>query len=367
MGQKLARVSAFLRQQKLGGILLTQVRNFSWVTAGIADNHIVITSDTGAASLLIMDDGKRYVIASNSEMARLMTEDLAGLGYEPREFKWYEDKLPRDRKLEIVRQIARGRRIATDTPYADLPVVETAFAPLRCQLTDPEIRKYRWLGRNSSEAVAAVCRRVKPGMTEREMEAMASDELLRRGIRPTVLLMGVDDRLFHFKHPTPTDTKLNNYAFVNVCARKWGLVVSTGRFVHFGPLPEELRERVRASAQLSAEFLARGKPGARAGDLFEMARKWYAESGYPGEEQEHHMGGAIGYAEREWVAYQGSPELVHERQAFAWNPFVKGALSFDTCIVYKDHAENISAIEDWPTIEVRAGGVAYRFPDILVR
>jgi len=79
---KLGRVQQFLKAQKLGGVLLTAVANFSWVTAGIADNHIVITSEAGTSSLLIMADGKKYVVTSNSEMARLLAEDLNGLGYE---------------------------------------------------------------------------------------------------------------------------------------------------------------------------------------------------------------------------------------------------------------------------------------------
>ena len=41
---KLQRVRDFLVQQQLAGVLLSRVDNFSWVTAGIADNHIVITS-----------------------------------------------------------------------------------------------------------------------------------------------------------------------------------------------------------------------------------------------------------------------------------------------------------------------------------
>jgi Xaa-Pro dipeptidase len=365
--EKLGRVNRFLKDRNLGGVLLTQVRNFSWVTAGLGDNHVVITADAGAASLLIMDDGHKYVIASNSEMARLVNEDLSGLGYEPREFKWYEDKIAQDSKLAIIREIARGRRIGSDVPYADLPVIDAAFAPLRYPLIDSEIRKFRWLGRNSTEAVIAVCRKLKPGVTERELEAMASDELMRRGIRPTVLLMGTDDRQFRFKHPVPSEKRLEKFVFVNVCARKWGLAISTGRFVHFGPLPEEWRKRFNLSARINAELLARSKPGVRAGELFELAKKLYAENGYPGEEQDHHMGGAIGYTEREWVAVPGSPEVIHDRQGMAWNAFVKGCLSFDTFVVYKDHAENVSGTPDWPAIEVKAGGAVYRLPDVWVR
>ena len=41
---KLKRVGGFLAEHDLDGILLTTTRNFSWITAGIGDNHIEITS-----------------------------------------------------------------------------------------------------------------------------------------------------------------------------------------------------------------------------------------------------------------------------------------------------------------------------------
>ena len=200
---KMERVHEFLKREKLAGVLLTKVNNFSWITAGIADNHIVITSEIGTASLLIMDDGGKYVIASSSEMPRLMAEDLKGLGYRPLEFKWYESMAAPDAKLAYIRKASAGRPVGTDVLYADLRVIDAEFQPLRTQLTDSEIKKYRWLGRHSTEAVIAVCRRLEPGVTEREMEAMASEELMARGIRPTVLLMGADERVYSYRHATP--------------------------------------------------------------------------------------------------------------------------------------------------------------------
>jgi hypothetical protein len=135
----------------------------------------------------------------------------------------------------------------------------------------------------------------------------------------------------------------------------------------FGALPPELRKRVNASAQVTAAFLGATRPGVRAGDILEMAGKWYAENGFPGELELHHQGGAIGYAEREWIAFPGSRELVHDHQAFAWNPIVQGALSFDTFIVCKDRLENINEVPGWPVIPVKAGAATIRLPDILVR
>jgi len=61
--------------------------------------------------------------------------------------------------------------------------------PLCYRLTESEIKKYRWIGNAATEAVVAVCKQLKPGVSEREIEAMASHELMRRGLRPTVLLM----------------------------------------------------------------------------------------------------------------------------------------------------------------------------------
>jgi Xaa-Pro dipeptidase len=154
---------------------------------------------------------------------------------------------------------------------------------------------------------------------------------------------------------------------VNVCARKWGLVISTGRFVHFGPVPEDLLKRVRASANMTAHYLAASRPGVKAGDLIEKAKLWFAENGFAGELEKHHQGGAIGYAEREWIATPGSDETLHDRQAVAWNPIVQGTLSFDTFIVFQDHVENLSEIQGWPTINLQVDGTEFRLPAILVR
>ena len=81
----------------------------------------------------------------------------------------------------------------------------------------------------------------------------------------------------------------------------------------------------------------------------------------------HHQGGAIGYAEREWIAFPGSKEVVHNRQAFAWNPIVQGALSFDTFILKDGRLENIGYLPDWPQIHVDVNGQDSTLPDILVR
>jgi Xaa-Pro dipeptidase len=367
LNTKLLRVREFLEQQRLAGVLLTRVENVSWVTAGLGDNHIVITSEDGSPSLLIMRDGSRYVIGEQSEVSRMLKEDLVGLGYKPLKYSWYEDKTVPDRRLQILHQLSAGGQIGTDDPYEGLRMVGEQFAPLRYQLTDSEIRKYRLAAHDTSEAVIAVCKKIVLGMTEREIETITSNELMKRKLRPTVLLIGVDRRVVEFYHHTPSDLPLRRYAIVNVCARRWGLVVSVARFVHFGPVDPELRRKEQAAMQISARFENSSKPGVTAGEMLEMAKRWYREQGFDGGWQDHHQGGAIGYAEREWIAVPGSKEVIHDHQAFAWNPILHGTLSFDTVVVFKDHVENLTRTPDWPTKPIDIDGITYWMPDILIR
>jgi Xaa-Pro dipeptidase len=364
---KMNRLQAFLHAQHLAGILLTRVNNFSWITAGIADNEIVITSEVGAASLLVMSDGRKYVLGENGEVTRHMHEDLAGLGYEAEGYDWYKEQLLPDPKLEIIHRLAQNQTVGTDVPYGDLKLVATEFSPLRYELTESEIKKYRWVGQQTTKAVIAVCQNLQPGVGEREIEAMASNELMRRGLRPTVMLMGVDHRVSDYYHHTPTDLQLKKYAIVNVCARRWGLVASVARFVHFGPLDAELKRRLRAAMKISAEYQAHSKPGITAGEMIEMAKRWYADEGFPDDWEAHHQGGAIGYAEREWLAVPGSKAPILDHEAFAWNPIIRGTLSFDTILVYKDRIENLTYVPDWPSIPIAIGGTTYQMPDVLIR
>lgn len=359
--QKMQRLQHWLGQKGLDGVVITQVRNFSWITGGLADNHIVITSEVGAASLVIMRDGRRYLVASNSEVPRLMDEGLGQLGYQPREFKWHQGDTG---KAAYLREI--GGKLGSDLPFGDL--VNVDLTEVRAPLTPNEVTKYRWLGRETAAAVEETCRWIRPGMSEGEIEAETSHRLMKRGIRPTVLLIGADERILKYRHVPPADARVQRYAMVNVCTRRWGLVIACTRFVHFGPVPGELRYRLQAAAQVNARLQAASRPGARAADLYEQVKSFYAEAGFPGEWENHHQGGAIGYGERDWVISPGVDQVLQDVQAYAWNPTVQGAKVEDTVLVDHGKLENLTLRPQsgWPTLSVRVDGRSYASPDILV-
>ncbi len=364
---KTARVNTFLDTQGLQGILLTQVRNVYWMTAGIANNQIVLNTDIGAASLLILRNGKKYLICKGSEAGRLMDESLGVLGYELALFNWYEANPKKDVRDKIIADLAKGGVIGSDVNYPGTVLVSDEFAKLRFSLTDTEIKKYRWLGRETTEAVEQVCRSLKREMNEFEIEFMTAKALRSRGIVPGVLLIAVDDRIYKYRHALAGGAKLDKYAMVNVVAEKWGMSVAVTRFVHFGPLPEELASKLQATAKINTLFEVSTVPGKALCEIFDKCKIWYADAGYEGEWQIHHQGGSTGYKSRELAIYPGIEGIVQEKQAYAWNPTITGAKIEDTIIVFANGFEVITKSTDWPVIPITISGKTYFQPDILIR
>src|SRR3990170_4763045 len=104
--EKIVKLNKFFEERNIEGMLFTQVRNVNWITVGRVNTQIVLNKDVGAASLLIMKDGKKYCICNGSEAGRLMNEDLKDLGYELRVYNWYEANPVKDTRGEIIKGIA---------------------------------------------------------------------------------------------------------------------------------------------------------------------------------------------------------------------------------------------------------------------
>ena len=209
-------------------------------------------------------------------------------------------------------------------------------------------------------------RSLTPGLTEREVARQAAQALANIGAVSIVTLVGADERLRRFRHPVPTNLRWAKSLMVVVCARRHGLIASLTRIVCAGPVPDDLRQRTRATAEVNAKLLAATKPGISGADLFEVAARAYSDAGFPGEEHLHHQGGAAGYRTRDWVAHPACTERVQNAQAFAWNPSITGSKVEETCIAFEDGVEIITSTPDWPPIRVTAeGGQQYLLPDVL--
>jgi antitoxin VapB len=234
-------------------------------------------------------------------------------------------------------------------------------------LSETEIARYRWLGAETAAATVESLHQVEPGLSEYDLEAITAENLLRRGILPSVALYAVDDRIFKYKHAVPRGHRLKNYAMLNLCSRKWGLAISITRFLHFGKLPDELAARFNSAAAVNAALLDATRVGAASAQLFKAAQAAYAAEGFPGEEKFHHQGGPTGYGEREWVATPDGAQSVVNNQAFAWNPSIRGGKAEDTVLLRDGNIEWLTATPELPVIEASVNGTVYTSAGVLIK
>jgi antitoxin VapB len=354
---KSERITAFLGRHHLAALLLSRHENIAWATAGQVEARVGLGSETAVAWLLITREGRRYYIAPNNEGPRLAAEEFCDLGYEPVLYAWNESAAP------CIAKLTGSAPLGSDTPLPHATHID--LGPLRAPLLPEEIERYRILGRDTADAVTWVLKSLEPGISEYEMAARSASALLARGIAPTVLLMGAGDRIHKYKHAVPRHGVIDEYAMVNLCARRWGLVVSITRFVYFGSLPASLLASFRHVAHVNAQLLHATRTGATADGLYTVAANAYAAAGAPEEIALHHQGGPCGYVERDWLIAPGGQQAVNLPQAFAYNPSLRGAKVEDTVLVTNGGAEVLTATPSLPILETTIEGVSYHSAAVL--
>jgi antitoxin VapB len=353
------RLVEWLGSQGLAGILIRRNENLAWVTGGAVEEIVCTACETAVASVLVTAAGKRFYLTTENEAPRAHDEEFGALDFEPVLFPWYADST-----AETAARLAGGP-LGSDTPGAGVKLVN--LYPLRASLSDTEIARYRWLGAETAAATVEALHQVEPGLSEYDLEAITGAGLLRRGIVPSVALYAVDDRIMKYKHAVPRGHRLKQYGMLNLCARKWGLVISITRFIHFGALPTELAERFQSAAQVNAALLDASRVGATSAELFGVAQAAYAAEGYPGEERFHHQGGPSGYGEREWVATPTGTEVVVNNQAFAWNPSIRGGKTEDTVLLRDGKIEYLTATPELPVLQASVNGNMYLSAGVLMK
>jgi antitoxin VapB len=354
---KLERIRGLLVKFDLDALLLRQTGNFAWATCG-ADSHINTADSMGIASLLITRTD-HFVLTNNIEAVRLRQE--GGLAEKDWEFQispWYSGK-------DQISELTRGMKLGADICFPGALDLSNEVAGLRSQLTIEEGKRFRELGALCALGMKQAVDAVRPGMNEYEIAGILAQAIESRNIQAIVQLIATDERISSYRHPLPTAKQLRKYAMLILCGRKWGLICSVTRLVHFGALPAELRLKAEAVARIDAEMIAATRPNNTLGDVFSRARSIYASVGYPDEWQLHHQGGSAGYAPREVTATPASTQPILVGQAFAWNPSITGAKSEDTILVGERSNEIITEMADWPTTDVQIGDQIIRRPAIL--
>lgn len=365
LDEKTERLARMLAANDLGGVLLTLQPNFSWLTCG-RRNGIDTSREAGAGALLVRSDGKRFVLANNIEMPRLLDEEVSAEDFEPVDFPWKEEKSSGTFVTERAKTLLMGKgALGSDAYFSGGFLAEAPVSVCRYELTVPEIERYRALGKDAGELLGNLMKTLEPGETEKEVANRVAAKLATRDIQGVVLLAAADDRIGKYRHPVATSRAWEKTLMVVVCARRHGLTASLTRLIRTGPVPSDLSSRTLAAAKVNAQLFVATRAGVSGAELYNVAAHAYAEVGFPDEIHRHHQGGASGYRTRDWVAHPLSTEQVKRNQAFAWNPSVTGSKVEETCIAFEHGVEIITSSPDWPSLSVEVEGKNYSLPDVL--
>lgn len=354
---KMSLIQQLLDQKGFQALWLQRVSSFAWATCGAA-SYINTAATDGAASLLITPSA-RYVVTNNIEAPRLEQEEsLVKQGWEIIAPAWFD-------QVNSITEIAGGLRLAADGPYPGAADLSAEISRLRAALTPEEGERFRRLGRLCAAALDEAIRSVQPGQSEYEIASLLSAAAEKRGVQAIVNLVATDERVYAYRHPLPTSRKMDRYAMLVLCGRKWGLVCSLTRLVHIGPLPPELRQKMQAVAYVDARMIQGTRPGVSLAEIFESAIRAYAQVGYAGEWKLHHQGGLAGYEPREVVATPATLDQVQPGQVYAWNPSITGVKSEDTILVGEKGNEILTAIPGWPEQVIDLDGQLVSRPAVL--
>jgi Xaa-Pro aminopeptidase len=358
---KLDSVRGWAESRDLDGVLIGSQAGFAWITCG-GHNHISIGDPAGVASILVTVE-RAYLLTSNIELRRIFDEEVVALPFEGVEWPWHEQA----RLDAIVADLCHPARSVSDLGQSGLAQADSSLTALRFTLLPPEVERFRALGRDAAESVEIACLSARPGDSELDVAARVAEECARRNILALVNLVATDERIAAYRHPLPTERRIERTMLVALTGRRHGLHASLTRMVTFGEPEDELVARHHAVLRVDARFLLESRPAATLGDVMAAAMEQYVAEGFGDEWRRHHQGGLTGYAGREVFATPGERHRLEPGQALAWNPSITRVKSEDTVIVGEEGVEVLTSTHGWPRVEVELQGLRVTRPTLLRR
>ena len=356
---KLSRVRSYLDRFGYTGAILCRQDNFSWITSG-GSNRVIIPSPEGAGTVVITQDAV-YLVAQVMDGGRIMDEEMGSLAAQYVPLGWYEESV-----IEKAAFLA-GSHPASDVPLNGSCQLKEIYA-LHFPYTDSEMATFMKAGELSDEVVSIVAREIKPGMDDREAEAMLLYEYAKRGVVCDVVLVGSDERVFKYRHPAPCGAKLGRYVLLTPATRYRGLHCNLARSVYFGnQAPDNVRKAFDTVTCVSANCISRCITGVSYKSILEEHKRIFNDNGYSDEWRGHYPGGTTGYFLCQPDLSLDETRTIGDREAFEWFITVPGAKAAELTVKNGESVVIASCTGKWPLRRIERNGVMISLPDLMLR
>jgi antitoxin VapB len=358
--EKLQRVRTFLTETGRGALIIGRRDNFAWFTGG-GDNAVVRNSELGF-SLLVITETSVIHVAQVMDGPRILDEELQGLDVEPVFLRWHEHS-----REQRAAELVKGLKAVSDIPIDGAACVPKEISRLHYPLAAAEIERCRIIGRKTEEIIARVAAAISPGIREREVEAMFLSEYAHEGMVCDVLLIGSDERIGKYRHPSASDKAIERLVLLHPAARKWGLHANVTRMLYFGDhIPPDVAARYDAACRIEAAAVSLCMPGRKFSEILEVQKTIYRDTGFPEEWRNHYQGGITGYVLADPTLCMDPDSVVRPSQAFDWFITITG-VKVEELSISGARPEVLSACGAWPLKSYAHNGVELRLPEILRR
>lgn len=357
--KNLDKLQSWLQASEYDGVILGRRDNFKWITEENA-NAVVTNAEVGVAHLIIEKDGSVTMAADSSDCPRMEAEQNA-LGAKGMLIPWYES-------FEAhLKAYIGDRTFASDTGIAGTVNVQSELVTVRMQLSEKELKRYREIGQECAGIVEGVAMNARPGRTEQAIADQIRTGCIVKGISPDCVLVGSDERILNYRHPVPTDKRIEKSLMVVLGGEKYGLNISMTRMVYFAPIPEVIQERMRKTQRIFTSMQNLMEDGLSYRDYFHKVQELYAKEGYPEEWKMHHQGGPTGYGCREFVVTPDTEGVLRKNQAYAWNPTIAGTKCEETTFLTDNGIEIFTRTKEWPCSVIETEDGSCSVADILYK
>jgi Xaa-Pro aminopeptidase len=352
------KMVALLEELGCEALLILEPENFAWLTSGATARGIL---DPAELPALWYQKEQRWAVASNVDSQRLFDEELDGLGFLLKEWRWF---LGRD---SLLTHLCQGRKVACDRPFGNAVLVANRLQQLRRVLTGYEQACLASLGQIVSHAVEATCRTMPQYETEREIAGQLTHRLVHRGTLPILVSVAGDGRALLYRQHGYTATVVNKNCVILATARKYGLCVTVSRTMSFGPPDDKFRLQHDAACKVTATYLASTWPDSLPREILATGRRVYQFTGWEHEWLNSPQGMITGRSPVELSLLPNTEELFHSGWCVTWRASVGGSCSCDSFLITDQGPELVTPTEAWPLKLIRIQGADFVRPDILQR
>lgn len=357
--EKCRRVRGYLESNGYDTMILGRRDNFAWFTYG-GDNKIFRTSDIGFG-LLVITREKVTLVAHIMDAARITDDELPGLPVEVEAIKWFEPS-----REETAMRIAEGR-VVSDYPIEGADARLKDIVALHTPYTPWEVERYAEIGALSDAQYLEIAQAIRPGMTELEVEALMLEVFGREAMMPKVLLVGSDERIAKYRHPSASGKKIEKLVLIHAAPDKMGMHSIITRMLYFGDtLPEDLAYRYDLCNRLQASTFSMMKPGNLHLPILEERKKILAEEGLSGEYELHFPGCTTGYYVGDNIPILGNEPII-DTMCYDWFITITGAKIEELSMATPEGGKLLSTGGGWPTTEYKVGNYTCRLPAIMMR